>query len=334
VTRYVPLWTQEAEHPATADRRLIGALWPAGRTLGLEVSAQGNGMILNIGSGAAAVPVANGTGSVLCASDSVEQLELDQPGSSGQNRIDLVVINPRADDIGNPGPPGSGDWIFQAIRGDFGAGAPPVPAGSLDLAAVAVNGGAVTILPGNITDRRPGDLSVPLGLRLPPPVTAGGTQSYTDPTGEVWVARPGVNAGNWRRARDVLHARLFRNGALALGTTAVNIPFDSVTRDPYVIYTGGAFVAPVAGVYQYVGQVAGAPPTNQYLQIAARVNNAIVSVTTIYNAFSNGIAVVNTDRRYLNAGDLLQFFGASGATINAVPGADVIYAGISYLGTG
>src|SRR5215831_5395321 len=37
-------------------------------------------------------------------------------------------------------------------------------------------------------------------LDLPPPVTTGGFQSFLDNLGDLWVAAPGVNNGNWRRA--------------------------------------------------------------------------------------------------------------------------------------
>jgi hypothetical protein len=158
VTRYAPLWVQEPDYPATVDRRLIGALWPGMRSTGLAVSAQGGGMVLNIAEGSGAIPTVNSSGSVLCVSDSVEQIELVAPGPTGQNRFDLVVMVPRSDDIGAPG---AGDFIFTSLTGVYGGGPPNAPLGMMPLAQVSVPGGSVTIAPGNIVDLRPGYLSVP-----------------------------------------------------------------------------------------------------------------------------------------------------------------------------
>jgi hypothetical protein len=160
MTRYPPLWTQDASFPSSGDRQLVSALWPSARTAGLAVSAQGNGLILNIDPGSAAVPVANGNGSVLCASDAVDQLELPPADVAGQHRFDLVIVEPRADDIGIPGP---GEFVFRAVSGvSSGAPTPPAtPAGTLALAQVYVAGNAQTIVAGNITDLRPGSLPVP-----------------------------------------------------------------------------------------------------------------------------------------------------------------------------
>jgi len=298
VTRYVPLWTQEAEHPATADRRLIGALWPAGRTLGLEVSPQGNGMILNIAPGAAAVPVANGTGSVLCASDSAEQLELDQPGPSGQNRIDLVVINPRADDIGNPGPPGSGDWIFQAIRGDYGAGAPPVPAGTLDLVTVAVNGGgAATILPGAITDRRPGELAVP--------------RTYVPPTPVMFqvngAANQQINTGANTKLTTSWGAPLINvgGGTWNAGLAAYTVPERALYRVTFQLGWNYVNVIGAGNNVTYLGHI--------YVNNAARVTGAIYAY--LIGAGSTYHCPVSK-ALILNAGDTVEFYGQNGSTVN------------------
>jgi hypothetical protein len=85
---------------------------------------------------------------------------------------------------------------------------------------------------------------------LPPPVTTGGIQSFLDLYRELWIAKPGVNGGNWRKARDVLHASVYRNAALVAPTANSVFPADTVIRDPYGIWVGSptyAFVLPVAG---------------------------------------------------------------------------------------
>jgi hypothetical protein len=94
---------------------------------------------------------------------------------------------------------------------------------------------------------------VPIGSGLPAPVTTGTTvQSYTDPMGEVWVAKNGVNAGAWRKARDVLHAYMNRAGAFTITTANQNVPYDTVGKDDYGMYSAASvgFVAPVAGWYR------------------------------------------------------------------------------------
>ena len=169
MTRFTPLWQQNGQYAATEDRRLIGALWPAAAISGMSVSAAGGGMIVNVAAGTAAIPAPNSTGSLLCASDATEQIELDLAGSGGaENRIDLVVVALAGAEIGLAGDAG---FEFQAVHGGFAsAPSPPaVPAGCLALAQVYIAGGAVAIAPGNITDVRP---TRQLAVPLPVPVGA------------------------------------------------------------------------------------------------------------------------------------------------------------------
>jgi hypothetical protein len=259
VTRYPPLWVQQAQFPATADRRLISALWPDARASGLEVSPRGGGMVLNIGPGSASVPAANDTGSVLCASDALEELELAPPGPSGVHRYDLVVVEPQSDDLGN----GTGDvFAFVAVVGvSSGSPVPPaVPIGTTPLAQVYVQGGSQTIAANNITDLRPGALFVPRDLGLPPPVTTGATtQSFVDHTGEMWVARTGVNGGQWRRARDVLHLEARRvpvnDDFVTVGGQDANMVLNNTVRDPYGMWNSNIGIVPVAGLYDIKAQL-------------------------------------------------------------------------------
>jgi hypothetical protein len=89
-------------------------------------------------------------------------------------------------------------------------------------------------------------------IPLPAPVTSGsGVQSYTDPYGDVWVALNGVNGGNWKRARDVLQAKVSKGGAYTTSTSATAIPWTAVSFDSYGMWNGSAsFIAPIAGIYQ------------------------------------------------------------------------------------
>jgi|SRR5215469_294868 len=90
-------------------------------------------------------------------------------------------------------------------------------------------------------------------IPLPPVVTTGTTvQSYTDPLGDVWVAKNGINGGNWLRARDVLTCHAYKNSAqsISLNTYTTTI-FNNVSWDPYgmVNTSTGIVTVPIAGLY-------------------------------------------------------------------------------------
>jgi hypothetical protein len=92
---------------------------------------------------------------------------------------------------------------------------------------------------------------------LPAPITSGsGVQSFTDVLGDVWVALNGVAGGNWRRARDVVRARAYRNAAYTVPTinTFVGMPFDSTNDDGLSGWsalntTSAVYTCPIAGRY-------------------------------------------------------------------------------------
>ena len=85
---------------------------------------------------------------------------------------------------------------------------------------------------------------------FPPQTPPGsGFNSFTDTSGEVWVSR---NGSAWKRARDGLHCRVYRNAAFTTQTSLVAFQFDTVVSDPYAMYNvNGNFTAPVAGIYQF-----------------------------------------------------------------------------------
>lgn len=89
---------------------------------------------------------------------------------------------------------------------------------------------------------------------LPAPVTAGGIQAFTDVYGEQWVAKPGVYSGNWRKARDVLHAVIYRNATLPMPTAAGTfLAYDTVQRDTYGMFSSNGFLIPAVGLYRIQG---------------------------------------------------------------------------------
>lgn len=113
---------------------------------------------------------------------------------------------------------------------------------------------------------------------------------YTDPTGEVWVAKGGVNGGAWKKARDVLHCSYYRNTAWTTGTsstafiTANSGGFDTVVSDPYTIYTQAAGITiPVAGLWHF----------DIALGIATATANAWLAVS-LRDALGNFVWAQNT----------------------------------------
>lgn len=172
MTRQTPQWLQNPTYAAAQDRMLIGALWPAPRSAGLAVTAT-IGMVLNVDPGQVAIPSPNNTGTVLCTSDATEQVTIGAAPASGSNRIDLVVATARGNDLDGGS---NDDWILQAIAGTVAATPtpPPVPASSVALAQVYVGGGVASIVAGNITDLRPGNLSIPALSATPRGIYASG----------------------------------------------------------------------------------------------------------------------------------------------------------------
>lgn len=89
---------------------------------------------------------------------------------------------------------------------------------------------------------------------LPAPVTTGTTtQTFTDIWGEIWVAKNGVNSGNWFKARDVLHATVYRQAAYTTPTGVSTYGPDTTQRDPYSLWVGSptfGYKVPVAGIYR------------------------------------------------------------------------------------
>jgi hypothetical protein len=270
MTRYTPLWEQLGSYAASTDRHLLSTMWPNGVINGMVVSAGGSSMQLQISSGQAAVPSQNNTGSSLCISDAVENVVIAAAPGSGLNRIDLVLVRPRGQDLDGGS---NNDFIFDtSVTGVPAATpvAPSVPAGSLALAQVYVGANVVAITQGNITDvRQVGSLAIGGGIALPPLGSAAPFQSQTDAQGEVWVAKGGVNGGVWYKARDVLGCTYYRAAAFTVSTASSPIAMDTMVYDPYGLYNSGSaiFTAPVAGTYRFSYQLsASATAAGQNLQ--------------------------------------------------------------------
>jgi hypothetical protein len=147
------LWIQPGVYPATADRRILGALWPNGGSQGADVSIV-SGNTLRVSPFTVAVPSINGTGSVVCVSDDFEQILMPNAPAAGLNRFDLLIIRPRAIDLGT-GP--NNDFILDYVEGAVAPSPPwPVaPPGTLPIVRIWRPGGTAAIDFSWMTDVRP-----------------------------------------------------------------------------------------------------------------------------------------------------------------------------------
>jgi hypothetical protein len=205
MTRFAPQWLQQANYSAAVDRRLMQAIWGTGspRTQGMLVGAA-TGMQVSILQGQAVVPSPNSTGSLLCTSDATEYVGIAGAPASGSNRIDLVILQVRGNDLDGGA---NNDFIFTTVTGTAAASpvAPATPAGALCLAQVYVAGGSVSITTPNLTDTRPGSLymptsqskiwAMPWGIITPVAVVTANMTGIVGGAGRTDI--PGMSCGPW-----------------------------------------------------------------------------------------------------------------------------------------
>jgi hypothetical protein len=119
-------------------------------------------MNMNIAPGTIAAPTSNSTGTVLCYSDAVEVVTSPTAPGSGTNRYDVVVCQPRGNDLDGGT---NNDFVFQVVSGTASASptVPATPAGAVAIAQILVIGASAALAAGNLTDRRPFGLSPPGG---------------------------------------------------------------------------------------------------------------------------------------------------------------------------
>jgi hypothetical protein len=332
MTRYTPLWEQAGSYAASVDRHLISSVWPNPAVTGCAVSAVAGQMLVNVAHGAVAVPSQNATGSTLCVSDAVEQVAIAQ--ASAQNRIDLVVCQPRATDLDGGV---NNDFIFTTVQGLPAASPvpPATPAGAVLLAQVSVTTTTVAIAAGNITDARPAMLNG----AAEPATTSASIVARTDTNGEAWIAKAGVNGGLWHKARDVVAGRWWRAAAYTFGAANTLLPFDTLEHDPYGLYglASGIFACPVAGWYLVSGKLTLSPTA------AGNTPNAQVYKNGAAYAYIGGITTANAAATHLPlasvlascaAGDQLAIYIQSTPAIAGGAGQTQAYLNIAYTGTG
>jgi Collagen triple helix repeat (20 copies)/C1q domain len=176
-------------------------------------------------------------------------------------------------------------------------------------------------------------LPAPLGAAAP-------LQSYTDSNGELWVAKGGVNGGAWRKARDVLHSRVYRNGAYTVSTAGGTLPFDSVSEDTMGMFSvaSGSFTCPIAGNYSFRFKLAwGATAASQTISMGLYKNGTFLifggggaspSALGLHATAEHGSMV-------FAAGDVLAItLSAAPTAVNLIQGPTQVFASLDYLGTG
>jgi len=335
MTRYTPLWEQAGSYAASVDRRLIANIWPAGACNGCALTAVASTMQINVAAGAVAVPSQNSTGSTLCVSDAVEIVTIAAAPGSGQNRIDLIICRPRANDLDGGQ---NNDFIFDTVTG-VPAASPTVPAtppGTVLLGQVSVAGGSAAITQANIADLRPPRLTA---LAEPALGAAAALASFTTLDGEVWVAKGGVNNGAWKKARDVLSARRYRTAAFSATGSQAILAMDTVDFDAYGLYVPAqnGFVIPIPGVWLIGFQFAATFTASQYARAVVNRNGAIAFQNQLWmNA--NTSTLPTSGVLALAANDLMQANIQAGATATgdnaaAVTKAENYFTAV-YLGTG
>lgn len=277
MARLTPQWLQAGNYAGGQDRRLVGALWPAGGVTGCAVSPA-TGMAVNIAPGQVAVPTQNNTGSTLCTSTAVETLTLDPAPPSGTNRWDLIVCQPRSSELDGGA---NEDFIFAIVKGAQAtppATVPAVPAGTLVLAQVGITGGMASITPANITDRRPGTL-------------AGGQLAV--PSGRIWPSIQTVLAGGVTGLIDMAATDYLLGG---------------------MVRSGSALYVPVAGVYHVAASIAWQSsggqvgPSNTTFTLVYK-NGAIVRQWFGATNWTAWLEVSGADDIQCGAGDYLQVYG-------------------------
>jgi len=182
-------------------------------------------------------------------------------------------------------------------------------------------------------------------IPLPAPVTSGsGIQFYTDPLGDLWVAQNGTAGGNWKRARDALHCRLYRNAALNLQTgTLMQIPMDTVYRDTWGMAdgSGGISFAGTTGAFLICGQAAfTATAAAQFilprLYVGSPGAEQQIGVCQNYSATTSGTISAGLSFTHVatasNAHVLMQ--ATASGTQAIATGILWTYISVSYLGTG
>lgn len=173
---------------------------------------------------------------------------------------------------------------------------------------------------------------------LPAPLASGAPLQVVTFDNEVWIAKGDVYNGAWKRARDVVLARVWRNGAYtATNTWTGPFGFDQRDFDPYTLTSPASFTCPVPGLYKVDAHITCATTAaGQYYQAQIYKNGASIgSVITIWsNATSQSLNPAPTDLVLCAAGDVLSLYHRASTNLAGTPGSGSGHMSISYVGTG
>lgn len=175
----------------------------------------------------------------------------------------------------------------------------------------------------------------------PAPLSAGAPfQSYTDPTGEVWVAQGGVYSGQWKKARDVLNGLYNRTGTWNTATSTTLMLYDTLVYDAYGLYntSTGSLVVPVAGIWRCDQNTAAtATATGQWVQARMDVTGQTgASYGMAHASAATWVEAVAWLQRKMNAGDSCTTYQAASAVLTGRvdAGSGNCKFSFAYLGTG
>lgn len=140
------------------------------------------------------------------------------------------------------------------------------------------------------------DLSAPSISKLlgiPPPTSLNTIQTYTDPLGNVWVAKNNVNNGNWVPANQGLVCRVYRVAPFTVPVAGdALLVMDTRAYDPYGIYnlTTGAITMPIAGYYQMMVQLSATCVSGQGIRVGLNHGLFPAGAVNKYNRADAGLA--------------------------------------------
>jgi len=175
-------------------------------------------------------------------------------------------------------------------------------------------------------------------IMLPPPLTSGSPfQSFTDNSGDVWVAKGDVNGGSWKRARDVLHGHWYRTIAWTIPTVKTIFGHNLKDIDDYDVYNGGTgfLTALVGGIYRVDNSIAGGSTASGiWVQALLYKETTILSYGLSHSASTVWVMATASWVGRLNAGEKIATYeAASVAQVGQVaPGTTQM--SFSYLGAG
>jgi len=180
------------------------------------------------------------------------------------------------------------------------------------------------------------------------PTSSSTLVSQIDASGEVWVAKLGVNqnsmigaqSGGWARARDVLKIRWYMNSAFNWSSSGVNVSFDSVQFDPMSLKPAGtqtSFTIPIAGIwrFEFKGQYTSGA-ASQSLNLSVQKGGVDdTNDIRFATATSQAVGPRVTTEFVCAQGDVITFHGISSAAAPAAAvGSTALYFIAEWMGTG